>query len=62
MFDYLDLALQLYPKITKEQKDLTPLSVMNVFLAAKVLGTSVSVILKDSAQSETARTVKHYEM
>ena len=62
MLDYLELGLQLCPKITTEHIKLAPFSVMNVRLAAQVLSTSVSVALKEYGQPETAGTAKYCEM
>ena len=62
MLDYLEFGLRLLSKITNKHISLTSFSVMNIFLAAKVLSTSASIILKNLAQPETTSTAKDCEM
>ena len=62
MLDDLQLALQLCSKITTEHMNLIPFSVMNFRLVAKILSVSVSTVLKDYGQPETANKAKYCEI
>ena len=48
--------------IATEHINLAPFSVINVWIVAQVLSTSVLVVLKDNGQPETAGVAKHCEM
>ena len=62
LMEDLECGLQLCPKVTTEHINLTPYSVMNVKLAARVLSTSVSTALKTFGPPEVLGTAKYCEM
>ena len=62
MMEDLECGLQICPKITTEHIQLTPFSLWNVRLAAKVLSSSVSIALKSFGPQEAAGTALYCEM
>ena len=58
-YEDLEYGMHLLPNITLEHINLTSYSKMNVRLAAQVLSTTVSKVLKEFAPSYTAGTSKY---
>ena len=61
-YEDLECGLHLLPKLTVDHINLTSYAKMNVRLAAQVLSSTVSNVLKDFAPSYTAGTAKFCEM
>jgi hypothetical protein len=57
-----ECGLHLLPKLTYEHVNLTPFSVMNVRLAAQVLSTTVSNVIKAYSPPDAAGTAKYCSM